>query len=104
MLYAQVIVKQRTQVSELTYALSAQIVPYVRVGSLVLVPLRRSQVLGIVVGFSRSVAKEMRPNIREIIKMDKNTEVYSAAQIEVIHNLATHYAASLAEVAFHAPP
>lgn len=102
MLYAQVIVKQRTQVQELTYALSAQIVPYVRVGSLVLVPLRRKSVKGVVVGFSRSVAKEIKSSIREIIKLDKNTDVFSAAQIEAIHKLSTHYAAPLAEVAFHA--
>ncbi|MEK7202302.1 MAG: hypothetical protein AAB669_02140 [Patescibacteria group bacterium] len=102
MLYAQVIVKQRTQVQELTYALSAQIVPYVKVGSLVLVPLRRKEVKGVVVGFSRSVAKEIKGSIREIIKLDKNIQVYSAAQIEVIHKLSTHYAAPLAEVAFHA--
>ncbi|MDP3992830.1 MAG: hypothetical protein Q8Q05_01285 [bacterium] len=102
MLYAQVIVKQRTQVQELTYALSAQIVPYVKVGSLVLVPLRRKEVKGVVVGFSRSVPKEIKGSIREIIKLDKNTDVFSAAQIEVIHSLATYYAAPLAEVAFHA--
>lgn len=102
MLYAQVIVKQRTQVQELTYALSAQIVPYVKVGSLVLVPLRRREVKGVVVGFSRSVAKEIKGSIREIIKLDKNTDVFSAAQIEVIHQLAKYYAAPLAEVAFHA--
>ena len=102
MLYAQVIVKQRTQVQELTYALSAQIVPYVKVGSLVLVPLRRKEVKGVVVGFSRSVPKEIKSNIREIIKLDKNTLVFSSSQIEVIHKLSSHYAASLAEVAFHA--
>ena len=102
MLYAQVIVKQRTQVQELTYALSAQIVPYVRVGSLVLVPLRRKEVKGVVVGFSRSVPKEIKSNIREIIKLDKNTLVFSSTQIEVIHKLSSYYAAPLAEVAFHA--
>ncbi|MEK7535241.1 MAG: hypothetical protein AAB563_02475 [Patescibacteria group bacterium] len=102
MLYAQVIVKQRTQVQELTYALSAQIVPYVKVGSLVLVPLRRKEVKGVVVGFSRSVPKEIKSNIREIIKLDKNTQVFSSSQIEVIHKLSSYYASPLAEVAFHA--
>ncbi|MCR4277402.1 MAG: hypothetical protein NUV85_00075, partial [Candidatus Berkelbacteria bacterium] len=102
MLYAQVIVKQRTQVQELTYALSAQIVPYVKVGSLVLVPLRRKRVLGIVVEFTRSVPKEIKNNIREIIKLDKNTQVFSSSQIELIHKLSSYYAAPLAEVAFHA--
>ncbi|MCR4307364.1 MAG: hypothetical protein NUV80_02300, partial [Candidatus Berkelbacteria bacterium] len=102
MLYAQVIVKQRTQVQELTYALSAQIVPYVKVGSLVLVPLRRKEVKGIVVGFTRSVPKEIKNNIREIIKLDKNTQVFSSSQIELIHKLSSYYAAPLAEVAFHA--
>ncbi|MDP3993031.1 MAG: hypothetical protein Q8Q05_02375, partial [bacterium] len=74
----------------------------VKVGSLVLVPLRRKEVKGVVVGFSRSVPKEIKNNIREIIKLDKNTQVFSASQIEVIHRLATYYAAPLAEVAFHA--
>ncbi|MEK7171181.1 MAG: hypothetical protein AAB774_02665, partial [Patescibacteria group bacterium] len=102
MLYASVIVKQRTQVSELTYGLNAQIIPYVKVGSLVLVPLRKKSVKGVVVGFSRSVAKDIKNSVREIIKLDKNLQVFSSAQIEVIHHLAKYYAAPLAEVAFHA--
>lgn len=102
MLYAQVIVKQRTNVHELTYALSAQIVPYVKVGSLVRVPIRRSQVLGVVVGFSRRVPHGFKGNIREIIKLEARKEIFSSAQIEVIEHLADYYGAPLAEVAFHA--
>ncbi len=102
MLYAQVIVKQRTQVQELTYGLNAQILPYLKVGSLVVVPLRRRSVKGVVVGFSRSVEEKIKSGVREILKLDKNSLVFSTAQIEVIHQLATYYAAPLAEVAFHA--
>lgn len=102
MLYAEVMVKQRTQVQELTYGLNAQILPYVKVGSPVIVPLRRKSVVGVIVGFSRSVPREVKAGVREIIKLADNGSVYSASQIEVIHRLALHYSAPLAEVAFHA--
>jgi len=102
MLYAQVIVKQRTQVQELSYALSAQIIPYLRVGSLVEVPLRQKSVLGVVVGFSRQVASNLKGKIREIEKLAKGDGVFSEDQIEVIKQLANYYGAPLAEVAFHA--
>jgi len=102
MLYAQIIVKQRTQVQELTYGLSAQIIPYIKVGSLVTVPLRRKSVEGVVVGFSRTVNKEIRANVREIVGLVKGDRIFSTAQIGVVHKLADYYAAPLAEVAFHA--
>lgn len=102
MLYAQIIVKQRAQVQELTYSLNAQIIPYIKVGSLVIVPLRRKLVEGVVVGFSRSIKKELKGNIREIIKLVKGDNIFSTAQIGVIHKLAEYYGAPLAEVAFHA--
>ena len=102
MLYAEVIVKQRTQVQKLTYALSAKIIPYIKVGSPVLVPLRQKSIIGVVVGFSRSVPREIKTGVREIIKLADNGSVYSASQIEVIRRLAQQYSAPLAEVAFHA--
>jgi len=101
MLFAQTIVKQRTGVEELTYAVPAQIVPYLKMGSLVTVPLRRRQVRAIVVGLRKTVSKELRPKIKSIVSIER-TQGLSDAQIRVIRRLAIYYAASLAEVAFHA--
>ncbi len=101
MVYAEVIVKQRTNVSELTYGVPAQIIPYLKVGSLVTVPLRRKQVRGVVVGLKRTVPKELRPVIKNISTIERGKGL-SAAQIDTIRYLATYYGASLAEVAFHA--
>lgn len=100
MLYAQVIVAKRTNVEELTYAIPAKIIPYIRVGSLVGVPLRRAQVRGVVINLKRTVPAALRSKIREISSIEKND--LNSKSIEVIERLADYYGASVAEVAFHA--
>lgn len=102
MLYAQVIVKKKTRVEELTYSISAPIIPFIRVGSLVTVPLRSGVVEAVVVGFRRTVPRELREKIRPMASVVKDRPVYSENQIRVIEALAAQTGASLAEVAFHA--
>lgn len=102
MLYAQVIVKKKTQVEQLTYALPAQIIPYVRVGSIVNVPLRNKNVKAVVVKFVRHVPSELKEKIRAAISVDKKLSVLSAQQIIVIETLAAETGSTVAEIAFHA--
>lgn len=101
MIYAEVIVKQRTNVEELTYAVPAPMVPYIRSGSLVTVPLRRRVVGAVVIGLRRSVARDLKEKIRPIATIDRSGAL-SKQRITVLRQLADYYGASLAEVAFHA--
>ncbi len=101
MLYADVIVKQRTNVEELTYAVPAAIVPYIRSGSLVTVPLRRRIVRATVVGLKRAVRSELKGKIREIATIERDRHL-TEEEITVMREIAAHYGASMAEVAFHA--
>lgn len=100
MLYAEVIVATRTNTQELTYAVSAQIVPYIRLGSLVTVPLRRKTVRGVVVRLRQSVPIQIKSKLREILNIDRNGMI-APASIKVMQSLSEHYGASLAEVAYH---
>jgi len=102
MLYAQVIVKKRTNVEELTYAVPAEIVPYIRLGSLVTVPLRRKKVGAVVVDFKRTIPRNLSGKIRPIEGIDRNLPSYNPVQIAVIRQLAADTGASVAEIAFHA--
>ncbi len=101
MLYAQVIVKQRTNVAELTYAVPAAIVPYIKVGSLVLAPLRKKTVRGMVTGLKSKVPLQLKSAIRELVDIERGNKL-SSKQIAIIRRLADYYGASLAEVGFHA--
>lgn len=101
MLYADVIIKHRSQVEELTYAVPATMVPYIRSGSLVLAPVRRRVVPGVVVSLRRTIAKSLRPKVKNLHDIDRQSQL-SSAEIEVLRELADYYGASLAEVAFHA--
>ncbi len=101
MLYVDVIVKQRSKVEELTYAVPASMVPYIRSGSLVSVPLRRRIVAGIVVSLRRSVSRDLKEKIKPLAAIERDKQL-STAEITVVRQLAQHYGASLGEVGFHA--
>ena len=102
MLFAQVIVKQRTRVEELTYAITPEVLPYIVIGSSVLVPIRRKEVLGVVTGFKRSVGRAIKGKTRPILAISLDLNPYSAEQIAVIYRLAKEYGTTLAEVAWPA--
>lgn len=101
MLYAQVVVAQRTRAQELTYSIPVEIVPYIGLGSLVKVPLRRQLVQGVVVGLRRTAPKDIREKLRTIHSIDRKEKV-TPQRLACIRALAEHYGASLAEVAYHA--
>lgn len=101
MLYADVIVKQRTNVEVLTYSVPAGIVPYIRLGSAVTVPVRRRSILAVVVALKQKVASELKNVIRPITAIEREA-AYSSNQIATIRELARQSGSSLAEVAFHA--
>lgn len=100
MFYAQVIVAERTHAEELTYAVPAGIVPYIRLGSLVTAPLKKRIVTGVVVGLVKSIPKDLQTKLRPLSSINK-TRTISAETIKLIHSLSNHYGASIAEVAFH---
>lgn len=102
MLYAAVIVKQKTNVEELTYSVPAHIVPYIKVGSLVEVPLHRRTVAGVVVSIHKSIQQSLRNKVRDISQINKDNYGFNEAEIKSLKDLSDYYAASLAEVAFHA--
>ncbi len=87
---------------ELTYAVPAEIVPYIRLGSLVTVPLRRKKVNAVVTDFKRTVPRDLTGKIRLIESINPELPNYSQAQIAVIRQLAVDTGASVAEIAFHA--
>lgn len=102
MQFAQIVVKQRTNVSELTYSIPAHIIPYIRVGSLVEVPLKRGVVEGVVVSFSRNIDQKWKDSVKEIQKIIRSEQFFSSEQISVVKQIASTVSAELAEVAFHA--
>ncbi len=102
MLYTAVIIKQRSKAETLTYAVPAQIVPYIGVGSLVLVPVRNKILKGVVTELLSRVSGDLKTKIRPIDKLANRQPIISSKQIEVMKRLADHYCTSLAEVAFHA--
>lgn len=87
---------------ELTYAVPAEIVPYIRLGSLVTVPLRRKKVNAVVTDFKRTVPRNLAGKIRPIESINPDLPSYSPSQIAVIRQLAVDTGASVAEIAFHA--
>jgi primosomal protein N' len=101
MVYAEVIVKQRTNAQLLSYLVPATILPYVKVGSLVRVPLRHKVVPAVVIALKRRVSAELRGRIRTITSMASAGGTLSPGRVTLIKRLASHYGASLAEVAFH---
>lgn len=101
MLYAQVIVKKKTRVEELTYIVPAKIIPYIKKGMIVTVPLRRKCVTAVVVKLISRVEARLKPKLREILSVDKNRRILPEA-IASIQKLADYYGAPLAEVASHA--
>lgn len=102
MVYAEVIVGSRTNVQELTYAVPAPIIPYIRLGSTVMVELRRRKVRAVVVGLTSHVAKEIKSQLKEVLEVDKKGLGFNPQQVKTIEELAAYYGASLAEVAYHA--
>lgn len=101
MLYVDVIVKQRSKVEELTYAVPASMVPYIRSGSLVTAPLRRRIVEGTVVALRRTISRELKDKIKPLTTIERGA-VLREQQITVVRKLADYYGASLGEVGFHA--
>lgn len=102
MIYADVIVGSRTNVQELSYAIPASIIPYISVGSTVIVPLRKQQVTGVVTALRRNVPANVKGRLREVLSIEKNNTGFTQAQISTIEQLAQYYGCSLAEVAYHA--
>lgn len=102
MVYAQVIVASRTNVQELTYAVPASIIPYIKVGTTVEVPLRRRRVRGVVIGLRRQIPRQLQGKLRELLAIDRTGEGFSSAQIATIKSLADQTGASLGEIAYTA--
>ncbi|HSX42334.1 MAG TPA: hypothetical protein VLE93_03205 [Candidatus Saccharimonadales bacterium] len=101
-MFAEVLVRRRTRVETLTYAIPAAIIPYIRVGSQVVVSVGRQIVKGVVLKITRVVPRELRSKLKDIQNVDKNALGFSFLQIATIEKLADYYGASLSEIAYHA--
>ncbi len=101
-MFAEVIVRRRTRVETLTYAVPAAIAAYIKVGSQVTVSVRRQIVKAVVLKITRQVPRELRSKLKDILAVDKNAHGFSPPQVAVIEKLADYYGASLSEIAFHA--
>ena len=100
MVYADVIVGKRGSSEELTYAVPAEIIPYIGVGSLVLVPVRDKRIKAIVVKLHRRVAKSIKGKIRQILSIDKKMPVISINRLDVAKSLARKYLTNNSDVVF----
>ncbi|MEX2361588.1 MAG: hypothetical protein WD544_00145, partial [Patescibacteria group bacterium] len=67
MVYADVVVGARGSTQLLTYATPAQIIPYIRVGSLVTVPVRKKKITAVVINIHRRVDRTLKEKIKEIV-------------------------------------
>jgi len=97
MLYADVIVRKSTAAQALTYAVPASILPYISVGSLVKVPLRRQSTSGVVMALKSRPPKELTAT-RPITSIEKKQQ-FTQQQIQLTTALAKRHGASLAETA-----
>lgn len=100
MVYADVVVGVRGSSEELTYAVPAKIIPYIRVGSLVTVPVRRKLVRAVVVKLHQRVDSTLREKLREIYSIDKTHPGFSEAQLGAVQDLAKKYLAKPSDVMF----
>lgn len=98
MIYALVIVKSRSRVDELTYQVPADIIPYIKIGSQVVVPLRAKKSTGVVIKLTNRIDISLKNKIKSIISINKN-DSYSDSQILTVRYLANNSFASLSEVA-----
>lgn len=101
-MFAEVIVRRRTRIDALTYAIPAAIAAYIRVGSQVTVSVGQQVVNGVVLTITRQLPRELRTKLKDVIAVDKHNLGFSPPQIATIEKLADYYGASLAEIAFHA--
>lgn len=100
MVYADVVVGVRGSSEELTYAVPAKIIPYIRVGSLVTVPVRRRLIRAVVVKIHQRVDSTLKEKLREIYSIDKTHPGISPAQLETATNLAKKYLTNVSDVVF----
>lgn len=100
MVYADVVVGVRGSSEELTYAVPAKIIPYIRVGSLVVVPVRRRLVRAVVVKIHQRVDSTLKEKLREIYSIDRAHPGISSAQLETAETLAKKYLTNVSDVVF----
>ena len=100
MVYADVIVGKRGSSQELTYAVPAPIIPYIRVGSLVVVPIRDKKIKAVVVKLHRRVDKSIKGKIRQILSIDKKIPIISSKRLDVARLLARKYLTNTSDVVF----
>ncbi|MBI4948256.1 hypothetical protein HY844_01705 [Candidatus Berkelbacteria bacterium] len=98
MLYAQIIIAKRSSTQELTYFVPERIIPYIKVGSLVSVPVRNKILSGVVTAFKKNVPAQIKSKLKAIEKIDKE-KVISSLTIKLFEQLSKKYQCSLAQVA-----
>lgn len=108
--------RQKNRSQFLTYQLDASILPYVRVGSPVVVPVNRRQAPAVVWRLTRRIEPELKSKVRSIVSVDKQrafrpvtlkmveTVATSAAvPVSTVANVALTYPEPLAQLEYKAP-
>lgn len=100
MQYAQVLTEQKTRDwdATFTYEISPEILPYIKIGSLVEVPFANKKVEGIIVDLKKSVPSGMK--LKKIARILQPNLIISTAEIEFSKWLARHYLTTWSEALF----
>jgi len=100
MVYADVVVGIRGSSEKLTYTVPAKIIPYIRVGSLVIVPVRKKLTKAVVIKLHQRVDSTLKERIREIYSIDKTHPGISEAQLNTVSGLAKRYLTNESDIIF----
>jgi|GEM_PF-5100109 len=98
-MYALVIVKSRRRVDELYYQVPQKIIPFISVGSQVVVPILSRTVRGIVYKITRRLPSHLRGRTKPIAKVVPGIK-FTSRQLRLVDKLSSSSAATLAEAAF----
>ncbi|MEX1052051.1 MAG: hypothetical protein WEC83_01530 [Patescibacteria group bacterium] len=102
MIYADVLVAKRGSSERLTYAVPASIIPYIRPGCLVTVPVRQKKLSAVVVKIHNRLPSALAGKVREMTALDRSHPGLSPAQMGVVERLAKQYLTNISDILFRA--
>lgn len=101
MIYADVLVAKRGSSEQLTYTVPAAIIPYIRQGCMVTVPVRQKSVPAVVIHIHQRIPAELRGKIREMTSIERKSG-FSEGQMAAVTELAEQYLTNPSDVLFRA--
>lgn len=106
MQYAQVAVDAKTQLGEtaFTYAIPTEFLSDIQIGSIVEVPWRNQKKLGLIMGFQKTLPKNIASKIKPIKKIILTEAILPASHLELAKWLAENYFTPLGQTIFSILP